>query len=45
MMRLNEHGIDMRTVIIYLDKCCNDSEWLSSLVGLCVLLDNHHLIT
>ena len=45
MTRFNERGIDMSTVVIYLDKCCDDSEWLSSLVGLNVLLDNHHLIT
>jgi hypothetical protein len=45
MTCFKEHGIDMSTVVIYLDKCCDDSEWLSSLVGLNVLLDNHHLIT
>jgi hypothetical protein len=45
MTRFNKCGIDMSTVVIYLDKCCDDSEWLSSLVGLNVLLDNHHHIT
>ena len=34
MTCFNERGIDMSTVVIYLDKCCDDSEWLSSLVGL-----------
>jgi hypothetical protein len=43
--RYIERGIDIASVIMYLNKCCEDRKWLASMEGLIVLLDNHHLIT
>ncbi|KAK8958478.1 hypothetical protein KSP40_PGU012074 [Platanthera guangdongensis] len=41
----NTYGIDTSLLIMYLDKCCNDREWLEEFENIIVLLDNHHLIT
>ncbi|KAK8943037.1 hypothetical protein KSP39_PZI009342 [Platanthera zijinensis] len=45
LRRYNAYSIDTSMLIMYLDKCCDDREWLEEFENIIVLLDNHHLIT
>ena len=45
--RLQDRGIDLNSLVIYLDKCCDDKSWLqgTGLECIRILIDIHHLIT
>ncbi|KAK8947646.1 hypothetical protein KSP40_PGU016597 [Platanthera guangdongensis] len=44
LKRYNASGIDTSLVIMYMDKCYDDREWLKEFKNI-IVLDNHHLIT
>ena len=45
LQRYEDREIDHSNLVMYLDKCCDDKEWLNVFQNITVLLDNHHLIT